>query len=403
MKLKKEAKLKRIRQFLVLIFLLAFVTVIIRYLLLGKGERDKLGGNTEEVEEALQSSENRLPEVVDTHEDTSYDIYLPTNWHKHSGEIKKILREANVLEVEPMRDFLRRCKKQAVFSGSVFRVALEGGIKAVFKTTSDGNMVRDRMEETAYDLSAYTNFAYVPPTVHRTLECDFSGNGRAEKKSGFLSLFVDTEFDSLRYTKEQFCAILSKIDEEELLNYKVFNFVFGNWDVGPGNVLVARCDSGKETRYHLVAIDNEGIANLQRVRYGEAPFVRWLKCPGAGENIQDFPFDEVNRSGETSREMVARKYGQWPPKRQHNYALFDGAYWAQFADFIWGSESDVTDLLYPKRLTETAKEKLKSLTKESLLELIAQSAGITDFMKARVDGFIERRDMLLEHFGIDDL
>jgi hypothetical protein len=402
-KLKKEVKSKRIRRFLVLIPLLAFVIVILYRLSPVRSERDKLSENTEEVGKALQSSGNTSPGVVDTCEDSNFDICLPTNWHKHSSEIKKILRESNVLDAEPMRDFLQRRKKQTVFSGSVFKVTLEGGIEAVFKTTSGGDMVRDRMEETAYDLSVYTNLAYIPPTVHRTLECDFDGNGRVGGKSGFLSLFVDTEFDLLGCTKEQFCAVLSKIDEEELLNYKIFNFVFGNWDVGPGNVLVARYGNGKEARYHIVAIDNEGIANLQKVRYGQVPFVRWLKCPGAGENIQNFPFEKMEASNESSRGMIASKYGQWPPQRRHNYVLFDGAYWIQFTDFIWGSESDITDLLYPERLPETAKEKLKSLTKENLIVLIAQSTNITDFMRARVDGFIERRDMLLEHFNINDL
>ncbi|GHU86161.1 hypothetical protein FACS1894198_5470 [Clostridia bacterium] len=398
--LKKEAKLKRIKRFSALIFLLVFIIIILRSLLPSRHKRNKLDEPTKEIEETLPVIEPELPTTVDTHENSNYDIYLSENWHKHSGEIKKTLSEAKVLDIEPMKDFLLRNKKQAIFSGSVFKVTLEGGIQAVFKTTSDGKMVRDRMEETAYDFSVYTNLAYVPPTVHRTLECDFNKNGHVQKKSGFLSLFVDTEFDLLKYTKEKFYALLSKISEDELCNYKTFNFVFGNWDVGPHNVLVAKDGTKENPHYHLIAIDNEGMANLQKVQYGKVPFVRWLTCPGAGRNVRDFPFDQAKTSDKASRQAIANRFNQWPPGRKHNYSLFGGAYWTQYTDFWWGAESNTTDLLYPERLTETAKEKLKNLTKENLLALIAQSNDITDFMKARVDGFIERRDMLFKHFSI---
>ncbi|GHV30397.1 hypothetical protein FACS189481_4570 [Clostridia bacterium] len=398
--LKKEAKAKRIKRFSVLIFLLVFIIVVLRSLLPSRHKRNKPDELTKKIEEVSQSIEPEPPTTVDTHEDPNYDIYLPENWHKHSSEIKKTLSEAKVLDIEPMKDFLLRNKKQAIFSGSVFKVTLEGGIQAVFKTTPDGNMMRYRMEETAYDLSVQTKLAYVPPTVHRTLECDFNRNGHMQEKIGFLSLFVDTEFDLPKSTKEQFYAFLSKLSEDELCNYKTFNFVFGNWDVGPHNVLVAKDGDNENAHYHLIAIDNEGMANLQKVQYGKVPFVRWLTCPGAGRNIHDFPFDQAKASDEASRETIAKRYNQWPPKRRHNYVLFDGVYWTQYTDFWWGSENNTTDLLYPERLTETAKEKLKSLTKENLLELIAQSNDITDFMKTRVDGFIERRNILFKHFSI---
>jgi hypothetical protein len=67
----------------------------------------------------------------------------------------------------------------------------------------------------------------------------------------------------------------------------IFNFVFGNWDLHWGNILIDDSDS-------IVQIDNGVIRGRMMVRYGELPWVRKLSYSTEAklsERLGPFPFD----------------------------------------------------------------------------------------------------------------
>ena len=153
-------------------------------------------------------------------------FYDPLNWSSHSTQIKEALRTGEAIEIKSMREVLKSANRNADFSGMVYKVKLSNGLEAVFKTTEEGNLTKDRMEEAAYDISVATGIAFVPPTVHRALTADFNKTGHTQTKAGFLSLFVRTQTDLISLSKTRFDELLERSGKERVANFKIFNFVW---------------------------------------------------------------------------------------------------------------------------------------------------------------------------------
>lgn len=327
------------------------------------------------------------------------EFYDPLNWSAHSTQIKEALKNGEAIEIKSMREALKSNNRNADFSGTVYKVTLSNGLEAVFKTTEDGNLTKDRMEEAAYDLSIATGIAFVPPTVHRDLTADFNGTGHTQTKTGFLSLFVKTQTDLVSLSKAKFNELLERSGKERVANFKIFNFVFGNWDVGPHNMLISEYKRGNTIDYFPISIDNEGIANIQRVKYGEIPFVKFF---GANSSIPKtkFPFNKAKLSDTTAKQEVSKKLGFYPPDRTHNYIVWGDCYWAQFFDSYWGSPKDITDLLYPDYLPHKTTKALQNLSKEQLFKIFGKTEQTaSEHLKELVAGILTRRDMLLTTFA----
>ncbi|MGN1039400.1 MAG: hypothetical protein ACI4PI_01780 [Oscillospiraceae bacterium] len=326
-------------------------------------------------------------------------FYDPLNWSTHSTQIKEALRTGEAIEIKSMREVLKSANRNADFSGMVYKVTLSNGLEAVFKTTEEGNLTKDRMEEAAYDLSVATDIAFVPPTVHRALTADFNKTGHTQTKTGFLSLFVETQTDLISLSKTKFDELLERSGKERVANFKIFNFVFGNWDVGPHNMLISEYKRGDNIDYFPISIDNEGIANIQKVEYGEIPFVKFFGA-NSSTSKTEFPFDEAKLSNAAAKQEVSNQLGFYPPGRTHNYIIWNGRYWAQFFDSYWGSPKDIIDLLYTNYLPPKTKIALKNLSKEQLFKIFGKTEQTaSEHLKEIVAGILKRRDMLLAGFA----
>lgn len=328
------------------------------------------------------------------------EFYDPNNWHTYSTQIKRELRESRVVSCKNLRKVLKLENRHADFAGLVYKVKLDNGLEAIFKTDTNGYLSEGKMEETAYDISVATKISFVPPTVYRSLTCNFEGNGKSLTKTGFLSLFVKTDEDLICLSKNQFNKLFSRTGKERMANFKIFNFVFGNWDVGPHNMLIYKYNRDKEVDYFPISIDNEGISNFQKVRYGEIPFVKFYNS-GTHENEQIvFPFDSAKFSDKESKQKVYSILGYYPQSRIHNYIIWNGKYFAQFIGSYWGSPSDITDLLYTNYLPEKTKKTLQSLSRQKLLKIMNEDEkSASSGLIAIIDDMLERRDMLLDHFN----
>ena len=326
-------------------------------------------------------------------------FYDPLNWSTHSTQIKEALKTGEAVEIKSMREALKSDNRNADFSGAVYKVKLSNGLEAVFKTTDSGNLAKDRMEEAAYDISVATGIAFVPPTVHRNLTADFNKTGHTQTKTGFLSLFVENQTDLISLSKTKFDELLERSGEERVANFKIFNFVFGNWDVGPHNMLISEYKRGNNIDYFPISIDNEGIANIQKVEYGEIPFVKFFETNSSIPKTE-FPFDEAKLSDTAAKQEVSEKIGFYPLGRTHNYIVWNGCYWAQFFDSYWGSPKDIVDLLYTNYLPPKTKIALKNLSKEQLFKIFGKTEQTaSEHLKGIVAGILKRRDMLLTEFA----
>jgi hypothetical protein len=149
-------------------------------------------------------------------------------------------------------------------------VTFQDGTKAVWKPGQE-----NLAEVAGYRAARSVGSSLVPPTVERELF------GRV----GSLQLFVRVSLDITNPTERP--KIWEKVPAEQKAERNIFNFVFGNWDLHWGNVLV-------DDSYSIVQIDNGAINRRQMVRYGELPFIRRLDVKdGVQSEANTFPFESA--------------------------------------------------------------------------------------------------------------
>ncbi|MDR1260151.1 MAG: hypothetical protein LBJ83_00220 [Oscillospiraceae bacterium] len=308
------------------------------------------------------------------------DIYNPLNWHEYAEEIKARLMEQKIIKAEPMHKYLEDNGRKSSYSSEVYKVTLEDGTEAVFKIAP-----KCHTEELAFNFSVYTKLAYLPPIVFRSVKLPQS----TQEKNGFLSLFVKTDIDAGSLKFQEFKNWLNEIPEPNKSNYSIFNFVFGNYDAGPLNILLLNRDN----KQFPILIDNECLLWLQKVKYGDLPFIRWHRLFDANSD-SPFPFDKAKEVTAETRKTIKKQYGYFPNRRVHNYIIFNGYYWLQFIEDVAYSF-----LLYPDTLPKNTIPILKSLTKERLEEIVTKTHDMNAHKEAMIDGILERRDAVLKHFG----
>jgi hypothetical protein len=282
-----------------------------------------------------------------------------------------------------MRDYLKEHGKTADFDGEVYSVYLENGQHCVFKVTTDeipGELI-------AYKISKEFRFENVPPTSYIILDLPIEGS--MVSKTGYLSLFIDSNIDIAKYTDEEFFDLLAKMDPQEVANFKIFNFVFGKFDVGVHNTLIYKYNN----KLYPVLIDNEGISNEQIVEYLKVPFVRFHYF----DFVDDFPFStsHIFPCDEDSR-AVFKKHGYTPPKYEHNFMIFKNAYWVQYSDKEHALR--IKKLLYPGFIPENTKKSLQKMDREKLLNIFPQDKTIKSNINRLIEQILERRDILIKHF-----
>ena len=187
---------------------------------------------------------------------------------------------------------------------------------------------------------------------------------------GSLQVYVETDCDLLN--PGVFEHVRQNVSSDHFSDLQLFCFVMGQWDTGVHNLLAVKenPEDVQEKAMRLIAIDNAGIANMQRVRYGEPAFV----CVSDPSNIGDirkevFPFADalvmtkpdhaklreallqcVPPLADDPLVKAMRFYGAAPL----HYVVWKGALWRQFHG------SNPTDEGYLLCKADTISENMKS-------------------------------------------
>jgi len=307
----------------------------------------------------------------------------PETWKIYSEKIENLLTEGKVINVKNMREYLLETGKESDFCGQVFVVILDNGLKCVFKCEKDDDELKS--EVLAWKISKEFNLGNVVPVVYREINL---GNGKLEK--GFLSLFAESDDDLLKYSEEEFYNFLNNLDKNEVIDYKIFNFLFGNFDVGAHNLLT--CNR------KLIMIDNEGIVNTQCVKYGDVPFIKFYQFNRSSKFPvlnYTFPFELARFADLVSRTEIKNKYNYNPTRYMHNFIIFDNSYWVQFIEENHAKR--IKNLIYTDCLPEEIKLKLNNITREKLQEIFKIKNKRVENL---ILGILERKEMLIKKFEI---
>lgn len=212
-------------------------------------------------------------------------------------QIEEKLRTLKIVSMQALGTALKAQGKKG--DGSTAGLALvefEDGTRAVWKPG-----LRNLAEVDAYKAARKTGSRLISPTVERIFDTSSVATGAkfdpeiaptALGVTGSLQLFIPTSYDLTKLPRREREAIWALIPIEQRAERDIFNFVFGNWDLHWGNVLVDDSNS-------VVSIDNGVIRMRQQVRFGELPFKQMLIYPAelrtkeADQNPGPFPFDSA--------------------------------------------------------------------------------------------------------------
>lgn len=209
------------------------------------------------------------------------------------ADAESTLRHGKIISVKDLKAALVESGKEA--SGTTVGMLLmtfANGTQAIWKP-DQWNLA----EVAAYDAARVVGSPLIPPTVERSLDADSFDPAVPAKitselvgKKGSLQYFVKTPHDLLKMPVAERNALWEQIPDDLKAQRDIFNFVFGNWDLHWGNVLIDGSPA-------IVQIDNGVIRFRQMVRYGELPYVRRIDySPSAKKSFNSssneaFPFE----------------------------------------------------------------------------------------------------------------
>lgn len=278
-------------------------------------------------------------------------------------------------------------------SNELFLIELADGTRAVFRT--EDQPWGSTAEVSGYRFARYLGSRLVPPTSRRTLLRGPGAGvpGWAWKESarlGSVQLFIDAHGDP---------AALSRLSEKDRADVEVISFVFGRYDNHAGNLLLDRTGAP-------VMIDFEGSMNLQKVRYGEVPFVVHggrFHAPDGVAASRPFPFDHPKVLVDPTLDQVRKTFGPWwnqtwpagmvmchrmiaeVPGKRVSYVIWDDRLWVQMA--MPRRHPAHTDV-YSRRTLD----RLKLLSRHALKGKLLTP----QYHPEHIEGFLERRTQLLQ-------
>jgi hypothetical protein len=314
-----------------------------------------------------------------------------TEW-KHNQNILEQLQKTKIRLQIPMHEYLPLNGKSSRFTSTVFLVELENGMSAVFKPDEEGDSY---FEEVAYQLSCYLGFPYIPPTVIRTI------NG----VSGSLQLFVNA--DSQGADQE----MLTRVDEDDFNRLKVFCFIFGQWDAYKDNLLLMEDKSTHKV--YPIAIDNNMIKMIQKVRYGESPYValRYSKKINSHDFDRSFPFEQAVLIEDLSKENIKKIFSVSMPIgfieyfpyhcEKYKYVFYQNYLWRQF-------DLDGQSISFVEKCSLETYSVLKSINLSDLKSIYAKAMPYIfkgklyakeneSFIQEYFDDILDRRDQVIKY------
>lgn len=314
----------------------------------------------------------------------------PLSWK--NGNIIRKLRDSDIISIHSMKDVLQAHGKTISFDNNVFLIELEHGLKAVFKPADlfEDDCADAEAEVAAYNACVFLGFPYIPPTIMRTINNQY----------GSLQLYVDTPIDILKDHNFTLHNYVSLQHEEE---YKLFCFVFGQWDTGTHNMLMYH----DGTIYYAIAIDNAGIKNKQYVRYGELPFVRiWYD-----EKLQDitpqtgthtFPFNNPQKLTQLSATDIYNYFQGCIPlslckglarKKTITYIIYNHGLWIQHH-----ADDESFEKSFVASCSKETLDKLKQLDL-NIIHSFFSHARSDCFNESFFNAILQRRDQVIAFFS----
>lgn len=269
------------------------------------------------------------------------------------------------------------------------RVTFADGTQAIWKPGQ-----KNLAEVSGYNLAKRVGSRLIPPTVERTIAFQV----------GSLQYFVATSIDLRTLKKEARTRIWQMVPASQRAEREIFYFVFGNWDLHWGNVLV-------DDSLSIAQIDNFHIRSRLMVRYGELPFVRRMSLKEGHPLAQtttrtQFPFDQaVLLAAPTFDELTrqlephanAKELARYVDYRREKetedltmrFALWDGAVWIQAIGFQ--NYGPRIPPVFPPAIVEA----YRRLTFAHLREDLSP-----DFSDTQIFEMLARRDELLKQVEI---
>lgn len=205
---------------------------------------------------------------------------------------KETLAHGKIISVVPLKEFFDSIKMQLHAStANISIVTFENGSMAIWKPGEPKTA-----EAGAYELAQLVDYKLVPPTVARILNDDSFTDAvpisivrSLRGKVGSLQYYVLTPWDLPAIGNFEREKLWAKVPLWQKTERIFFNFVFGQWDLHWGNLLI-------DNAYSLVQIDNESIRTRQQVRFGDLPFKFITKTKDAfnkNDGNLPFPFDQA--------------------------------------------------------------------------------------------------------------
>ena len=303
------------------------------------------------------------------------------------------LRTDPIEYIEDMKMFLSQRKYEARFKGNVWVVTLKGGLKAVFKPCESADFLDDAYPEiAAYEASLHLGFPIIPPTVIRKIK----------GKIGSLQLYVKPSVDLL--SSNNFETLLKKINNIDLVNLKLFYFIFGQWDSNAGN-LIAQYQKDEDENPILVAIDNWAIMKRQQVQLGERPFLEVYhneKLVSPNDRQDKFPFESVQTIKHPTVESIEKTFGKVLPSltvenliqgdNPLQYVLYQCTLWRQ-----WPFSDERLILQRKDKIPPSSLKKLRGLNAEVLKRIFQEAKHCDFFNHAYIESILDRVNQVLSY------
>ena len=295
------------------------------------------------------------------------------------------------LQMSPVKDwvFLNEALEDWEGSNPYLLVTLENGDQAVFRSEDDpwGSMA----EVSGYEIDSFLETELVPPTVKRIMKrSQWPGKWpwKETTRPGSLQLFVEGAEPT----------ILESLSQEDRANCEILGFLTGRYDNHSGNLL-------RDKQGRAVMIDFEGSLDIQKVRYGEFPFIRRggpHHTPEVVSGDKPFPFDSpkelTNPNLAQIQETFDPWWGQiWPqgmkqlarlvrrlPDQKVPYILWD--------DFLWiGIEVRSRHAYHTDHYPKKTMQRINAIDESK-----ARSFLPSPYRKPHLREFMNRRAQLLE-------
>ncbi len=306
------------------------------------------------------------------------------------SQIERVLAGSEIVKIEDFRA-LREAQSKRLISVSerILLLTFADGTQGIWKPGSSSAIAA---EVAAFRAARKIGSRLVPPTVERALPSGVTGS---------VQYFVRSTYDLVNMTYRERSALWGRVPKEQKSERDAFNFVFGQWDLHSGNVLI-------DQNFNLVSIDNGGIRNRQMVRFGDLPFVKRFNLKRQIQRkleTEAFPFDSAVFLKKPSADEILDVLRPYVEEKDRAFFIDKRRPSKQNPDpdntmkiAIWGNSIWIQTIgfanygpLKPESLSERTLAAYRALTFGRLRILFPESA----FSSAQLHEILERRDQLL--------